>query len=273
MNKKRVEIARTTLVAIDQGKYEVNGTVININEAVQNAIAESTLYSPKRVHHTRDTFKGTNEYTTRVEVMNCTTLEAAQSIGGHIGVLNFASAKNPGGGFIRGAQSQEESIARSSSLYPAIDQHTEMYSHNRAHKTYLYSDYMIYTPNVVVFKNDDGDWLEKPYLIDVLTSPAANVGAILSNKPEEMDDVERTMIQRIDAMFAVFASRNVKQLVLGAWGCGVFRNDPEKIAAYFHDYLKAGGKYEGVFERIVFAVLDRKDRGIYRAFEKLRMND
>lgn len=128
---------------------------------------------------------------------------------------------------------------------------------------------MIYSPDVVVFRDDAGNFLDEPYLIHVVTSPAVNIGAILSNKPEEMDQAEDVNLNRMDKMLALFANNGVKKLILGAWGCGVFRNDPVKMAGYFHHFLKEGGKYEGVFEQIDFAILDRKDRGIYRAFEHL----
>ncbi|HBR75644.1 MAG TPA: TIGR02452 family protein, partial [Cyanobacteria bacterium UBA11159] len=62
---------------------------------------------------------------TQFEVRNETTLMGGERIAltqkfKKIGVLNFASAKNPGGGFLRGTQAQEESLARSSALYKSL---------------------------------------------------------------------------------------------------------------------------------------------------------
>jgi uncharacterized protein (TIGR02452 family) len=174
---------------------------------------------------------------------------------GKTGCLNFASAKNPGGGFLSGAQAQEESLARNSASYPTLTKfQQEMYDYNRLRTTYLYSDYMIYSPDVVFFKNDADELLSQPFLMDILTSPAVNVGAIMQNKPEEMALVEPTMLSRIDKILSVFVLQKVEKLILGAWGCGVFRNKPE-------------GKYGKCFREIVFAVFDKsRNRENIRAF-------
>jgi len=176
-----------------------------------------------------------------------------------IGCLNFASAKNPGGGFLSGALAQEECLAAASSLYPSLSQPKclEMYEYNRSRKTCLYSDYMIYSPNVVFFKDDTGLLLETPYQADVLTSPAVNIAAMSQTNPSDLPYVEQTMMSRIDKMFAVFALHNVETLVLGAWGCGVFQNNPHDIARYFATFLTGNGKYAGYFRKITFAVYDR----------------
>jgi uncharacterized protein (TIGR02452 family) len=273
---RNAEIAHHTLAIIHDGYYEFNDQKIDIKNAVDQCIANTHLYRPEDFSQVLTvTEKKLNElqFNTTVDVQNCTTLEGiAQLIDScnHLGVLNFASAKNPGGGFQGGAQAQEESIARSSSLFPSINQMSEMYKFNRSRRTYLYSDYMIYSPNVIVFKDDHGNLLAQPHQVSIVTSPATNIGAIQNNKPEEMADVEKVMFSRIDKMLAVFVDQGCTNLVLGAWGCGVFRNHPEKIASYFSHYLKPGGKYNGAFETILFAVLDRKDRGIFSAFEKLK---
>ena len=272
MKKERINIANNTLQILDKGFYEIDTKQVNVANQVATSISNATLYNPDQLTGLFDRVELNKNNETKIIVTNESTLNAAKTwvqVVEKLGVLNFASAKNPGGGFMNGAQSQEESIARSSSLYPSIDQFQEMYKHNRAYKTYLYSDYMIYSPDVVVFKNDDGDLLENPYLVDIVTSPAVNIGAILSNKPKEMKRVEEVMLQRIDKMLGLFAEKGCENLILGAWGCGVFRNKPEDIANYFKQFLKQDGKYEGVFDTIVFAVLDRNDRGVYRAFKKL----
>lgn len=272
MKQNRIDIANNTLQILDKGNYQFKGNTVDIAGDVEASVMNARLYSPESLDRLLREANMEKSNSTNFIVENETTLDAAKKrIDGSEkwGVLNFASAKNPGGGFMNGAQSQEESIARSSSLYPTIDQFQEMYAFNRSRRTYLYSDYMLYSPGVVVFKNDEGTLLENPYLIDVLTSPAVNVGAILNNKPEEMEQVEEVMLKRIDKMLALFVHHGCANLILGAWGCGVFRNNPTDMAHYFEQYLKNGGKYEGVFNTVVFAVLDRNDRGIYNAFKSL----
>jgi uncharacterized protein (TIGR02452 family) len=176
---------------------------------------------------------------------------------GKIACLNFASAKNPGGGFQSGAQAQEESLTRASSLYPTLTKYfSEMYEYNRSRKTLLYSDYMIYSPNVVFFKNDADELLKNPYIMDILTSPAVNIGAMKQNS-DEVFLAEKTMLSRIDKILSVFLMQKVENIILGAWGCGVFQNNPQDVARYFAHFLKGGGKYEKCFQTIVFAVFDK----------------
>jgi uncharacterized protein (TIGR02452 family) len=43
-------------------------------------------------------------------------------------------------------------------------------------------------------------------------------------------------------------------LVLGAWGCGAFGNDPFRTAHDFREALQR--RFGGVFEEVVFAITD-----------------
>ncbi len=272
MKENRIKIAQDTLQILHRGSYEIDGKEQDIAPYLNGCIEKAALHRPVELKDLVGQVRIEKKFDTKIEVVNETTLNAGRTnfeSGKQMGVLNFASARNPGGGFMNGAQSQEESIARSSSLYPSIDQFSEMYKHNRKHKTYLYSDYMIYSPEVVVFKDDSGNLLESPYFMDVLTSPAVNVSAMPTNAKKAYDQVEETMLRRMDMMLALFVEKRCDTLILGAWGCGVFRNDPKKIANYFHQYISEGGKYDGVFEKIVFAVLDRNKSGIFDAFRRL----
>ena len=106
--------------------------------------------------------------------------------------------------------------------------------------------------------------LEKPFTSSVLTLPAVNMGQVLL-KGEDCVTAERVMRRRMKLALAVFAERGAKNLVLGAYGCGVFRNEPVKVAAWWEELLS--GEFKGVFEQIVFAVLDRsKNKTCLNAF-------
>jgi uncharacterized protein (TIGR02452 family) len=263
----RVTKAKETLEIIDNGYYEINDTRINTKESILDSVKESRLYTPGQfdevLGNVNEKVK-TLSNATEIEVLNITVLKAASDMherGLEIGCLNFASAKNPGGGFLGGAIAQEESLALSSALYATQMANFGMYEHNRAQKTLLYSDYMIYSPRVPFFRNDDGELLEQPYTMNVITSPAVNVGAIKVNRPYELESVRKTMLVRLDKVLALFVQHNVQHLLLGAWGCGVFQNRAEDVAGYFKHYLGVGGKYEKAFKTIVFAVLDRNEDG------------
>src|SRR5207253_843688 len=95
-----------------------------------------------------------------------TTLASARRLvaaGQRPAALNFASAKHPGGGFLNGALAQEESLARSSALYACLVGNP-MYTFHQAQSDALYTDYAIYSPDVPVFRGDDGALLPEPYL-------------------------------------------------------------------------------------------------------------
>ena len=78
-----------------------------------------------------------------------------------------------------------------------------------------------------------------------------------NNNSKEFAVADKTMMTRTDKLLSLFASKGVEVLILGACGCGVFRNEPRKVAGYFVHYLAKDGKYDGVFRKIVFAVFDR----------------
>lgn len=261
---KRVESAQQTLDIIKQGFYIADDEKIDISQTIEESVKKTTLYIPeyfdKRLSYIEKEISE-RDFQTNITVKNCTAMEAAEELlvlGGKTGCLNFASAKNPGGGFLGGAQAQEESLARASALYPTqMKYFKDLYEYNRAQNTYLYSDYMIYSPNVLFFKDDRDELLAKPYVLDILTSAAVNVGAMIqNNRLDEKDKAEQIMMNRMDKLLSVFVEQGVDNLILGAWGCGVFRNQPEDVAHYFAHYLLNDGKYAKCFKNIIFAVFD-----------------
>jgi uncharacterized protein (TIGR02452 family) len=208
---------------------------------------------------------------TRLEVRNETTFQAlarcAASGGGHLACLNFASAKNPGGGFRNGSLAQEEALACASGLYPCLLKAPEYYERNRANHSALYLDLAIFSPQVPFFRDDAGILLEKPVLTSVITAPAPNAGVIEQNEPGNVRQVEPTLRRRAELVLNIASAHQVDRLVLGAWGCGVFRNDPRTVARVFANLLKPPGKFAGAFGEVVFAVFDRSETlETYRSF-------
>lgn len=269
---KRVDLANETLDIIKQGYYLSSlGNNVDIKNILDLAIKETKTIKPIESFDTV-----LNEMTSVVnndviiEVTNESTLEAAKRLYDlgkrDVYCLNFASAKNPGGGFLGGSQAQEESLARSSGLYACLIKNMEMYEYNRNKKTMLYSDYMIYSPVVPVFRDDQGDLLENIYTTAFITSPAVNLGALKRNTPNEELLVIATFKKRLEKILAIAYQHNHKTLVLGAWGCGVFGNDPVVIANLFNGYLGKEGCYRACFDHIVFAIYGKED--VYQPFVK-----
>jgi uncharacterized protein (TIGR02452 family) len=173
-----------------------------------------------------------------------------------VAILNFASARNPGGGYIGGARAQEEDLCRSSALYTTLLEAPDYYEAHRANRDTRYSHRVIYSPDVPVYRDNATRLLDQPYQVSYLTSPAPNAGALARREPSALTELEDLLTDRAGRVIAVAVHHTVQTLVLGAWGCGVFRNDPTTVARAFRNHLTDGGAFAGRFPRVVFAVYD-----------------
>lgn len=259
---------REAVAITDRGSYDApSGRAVDLASAIAHAKSATVDLRPGAPVPGPRVAGG--PFATRTRVVNGTSLAVARELASRTGaapfVLNFASAKNPGGGFLTGARAQEESLARCSALYACILP-SEMYAFHRTHKDCLYTDWMIYSPDVPVFRDDESaQLLESPYLATFLTAPAPNAGVVLEREPSRQDEVNATMASRIRRVLAIAAAHGHRHLVLGAWGCGVFANDPGVVARSFQAELT--GDFAGVFEEVVFAVLDwSEERRFVRPF-------
>ena len=199
------------------------------------------------------------------------TLEAAAPYayaGKKVCVLNFASATNPGGGVVKGSSAQEEAICRCSTLYPNLNNQRMRYQfyapHRHAHDP-LHNDDCIYTPGVVVFKSDtDYPQLlpeDKWYSVDVMTCAAPNLRERPSNGMNSGDGddavhISREELQalhekRIRKVLEIAWAKGNEVLILGAFGCGAFRNPPAVVAQAMKTVVQ---EYRMNFETIEFAV-------------------
>jgi uncharacterized protein (TIGR02452 family) len=177
-------------------------------------------------------------------------------------ILNFASAKNPGGGFLRGSMAQEESIAYVSTLYHSLIQ-SDMYEINKKNpQNGLYNDIGIYTNEICVFKlhRDDTEYIE-PIYPSVISCPAINKNHALDKGISE-DKIYDKMCDRIKLVFEIAKSHNVDILILGAYGCGVFGNNPTDIKKIFFGLLE--NDYNNVFEKVIFAIPDNDKYDIFK---------
>jgi uncharacterized protein (TIGR02452 family) len=262
--------ARQTVAICEAGFYNSpSGNRVSIADELTAAKAGTVLYSSEKPPVSQESKA---KRATRFEARNETTFQALSRLavsGGHVACLNFASAKNPGGGFLNGSLAQEEALACASGLYPCLLEAREYYERNRANRSALYLDLAIFSPGVPFFRNDAGTLLEKTVLASVITSPAPNAGAIAQNEPANLRHVETCLKRRAEQVLAIASAHGVNRLVLGAWGCGVFRNDPCTVARIFAELLKPPGKFAGAFDEVVFAVLDRSEQQVtYQAFQR-----
>ena len=256
-----------------------------IKESIASSIAgqEVILENAERGKPDRNVY----EEKSRVVVSKRRTFEAASNYtveGGRIAVHNFASASNPGGGVVNGANAQEECLCRCSGLYFCLSMRDMMKGfydpHRMAHDP-LHNDDIIYTPKVTVFKTDtaepqlmgESDWYE----VDVITCAAPNLRQNPSNSYNSGDGNRAVKIKdrdllvlhekRLRRILDVAVLKGDDTIILGAFGCGAFMNSPDVVALaaknVISDYLNA-------FKNIEFAVYcgPRDDRN-YKVFDRV----
>ncbi|MDN3356976.1 TIGR02452 family protein [Actinomadura sp. DC4] len=265
MSSRLRGIADANAKIVADGEYTTDdGTTVVVRPAVDAAVSGTVSHTPDE---TLSPPSGTTR--TSFEVTAEGSLQGARRLhqdgGERIAVLNFASARNPGGGYVRGAKAQEEDLCRNALLYPCLLQAPDYYEAHRASADLLYSDRVIWSPDVPVHRGDDGRLLAEPYPVSFLTSPAPNAGEELRRDPGARDRIRQALHRRAERVLAVADHHGARRLVLGAWGCGVFRNDPDEVAGAFHAHLTAGGAFDGTFEQVLFAVWDRTPGSANRA--------
>ncbi|MEZ4888283.1 MAG: TIGR02452 family protein [Chitinophagales bacterium] len=262
----RQNIATDTLQCLEQGYFNSpTGETINIKETQDFAVANTITYSPAMTDELlQNRSSKTLETPTEIEVTNETSLNATRRLinEGHTDVvcLNFASARNAGGGFLGGSQAQEESIARATGLYPSLMQASDYYEINRKFKSCFYTDYMIYSPKVPILKDEEGNCLEALVTASFITAPAVNTGIVKQREPKRLKKIEEVMKRRIEKVLAIALEHGHKSIILGAWGCGVFQNNPDDIARYFKEVIE--GKFKNQFRKITFAIYASNERFI-----------
>jgi len=164
---------------------------------------------------------------------------------GRVCALNMASYKRPGGGVENGARAQEECLFRCSNLFDVVSK-----------DFYPLGDYeCLYTQRALFFKDKDYIQIE-PIQCDVITLAAINLNDKAKYDPvQNLYNYENLTREKIRLMLSVPQSWGAQYLILGAWGCGVFKNDPEKIAQYFKDAIIGEG-YGSLYKKIIFAVIN-----------------
>ena len=235
------------------------------------AISGLTEAAAKRSRVYREGFtsekSGTADPAARVRIVEQSSFEAARELcpAGRTAVLNFANPVEPGGGVLRGATAQEESLCRCSNLYPCLlteAAQADYYEYHRALGGHVFTDRLIYTRDVLVFKDEE----ELPQMlpeserfrVDIITC-AAPYSQSVRVDPERLARIFRSRIRNI---LEAAVDNDAAVLILGAFGCGAFGNDPVLVAEAFRDVLRDGG-YERRIQQIVFAV-KRSRSGVSR---------
>ena len=267
-----IQVLNNTLQILKRGAYW-HGFHKVFLKLTQQEQSEAIYYSEDMVENLRQNTQaadGAAFLQGRVAVVNLDSFEAARCLSDRyscseketgILVLNFANPVSPGGGVRRGAKAQEESLCRCSSLLMSLESEAAAvyYRLHERHYSWLSSDSMILSPKVEIIRDGEAHLLNESYVVSVLTCAAP----IARYNYGEVSDVElqEVLYNRIKGMLCVAAANHYSKLVLGAWGCGAFGNDPVMVSSLFYKAL-AEFRWKDQpaqigFEHIVFAVLDR----------------
>lgn len=238
-----------------------------LNKAIHDSINNQILYQENDLIPMTLEFRHHDKQV--VISKNRALFEALNYRNKQVAILNFASFVNPGGGVIHGAKAQEECLCRASTLFPCLNDDEmwrKFYLPHRQMNNPLYNDDLIYTPNVVVFKKDDGSYdmlnEEDYYHVNVITCAAPNLYYHFNISDEELYAIHLKRGRRI---LDVARAHHNDVIVLGAFGCGAFRNPPQVVAKAYKQLVD---EYKQYFDVIAFAIYCHHDQTNYEVFKK-----
>lgn len=267
---KNTKLAKETLEIIKNKQYvSRNGEIVDLSGSLDHSVKNTVLYN----NQLPDVAYA--KITPTIEVINETTSQAAVRLTAlgktHLAGLNFAAARNPGGGFLSGANAQEEDLCRDSTLYACLKSKPIFYNENILSENTLYTDNVIYSPKVSFFRDEYSLLLEQPYELSIISAPAPNLRALeVPEDEDERNDLEDciygTIMHRAKKILKIAAQHGHTNIILGAWGCGAFGNDPGQVAVAFHEALRR----VPAFEHVTFAVYDtRTPPHLYEKFKEI----
>jgi len=248
-----ITIAKETIKITKEMKYDLDGITIQLPKY---DYSEVIVYSPEDGEELLKDYKDDNKNEStgtmcKIVINTKDSFQAAKEYENPF-VMNFANAHNPGGGFLLGSTAQEEALCRCSTLYQSLisEEAARMYKYNNTHLSKVESDYMLLS-KVCVFRNEKCELVSEPFMASVITVPAPNrIGAAMFASNAEVAD---TMLRRIRIMLQIAYTRGYRNLILGAWGCGAFYNNPKSVASYFKQVLLEEG-YGQYFDEVCFAI-------------------
>ncbi len=207
----------------EKAKIHYEDIKIRLQQKTKESIRQSIVYGPTFSKKTRE-----GAYTTSINLVDTDSVSCLFEISmlnGRTCILNYASYKEPGGLFFQGSAVQEEALCHESNLYPILlSFDNTYYAWNRRNlNRALYLDRAIYTPNVVFERN--GERL----IADVLTCAAPNYRTAHRFQGVSHKENDKIMEQRLNFIGQILENHEVKNFITGAWGCGVFMQNPEVV--------------------------------------------
>lgn len=262
---------KVRLVAVFQDTLAMISECASLSEAVNQSISHTRFYPEEE---TPSVNKKLGKQA-KVSVTNHRTFQAARLMNARhpdrrIAVLNFASATSPGGGVKTGSSAQEESLCRCSTLFSVLNRkilQEKYYSFHKFRSDTIYTDSCIYTPGIKIIKSDENQperlpedkWMN----VNVITCAAPN---FRRTNPLPSEELYELHLRRGRKILDVALNNGIESLVLGAFGCGAFRNDPKVVAKA---YAKLMEEFSEAFDEIEFAVFYHENEvANYKAFKE-----
>ena len=243
---RAAELGHEAVRIVREGVYRApSGLPVHIADLIDRAMAAKRSLPPEAELPVGLGAAGA----TTVRVAQATSLDAARELlerGHRVLILNFANGVHPGGGYLSGARAQEESLVRCGALIATLDG-DPMYAAHARRPTPDSTAWSILSPDVPFFRDEEGTLLEAPWTVSVLTCAApvaTHIGTEIATP---------LMADRIGRVLDIAHGFGFDGLVLGAWGCGAFGNDPQAVAAQFVDHLQ---RRDGWFAHVTFAISD-----------------
>lgn len=261
-------------VAIKHIQYMENKYHDEIMEASNNTKTYSPGFNPKPKAGVKPNFwlgkvttnsaiinlKAFNGSTNAIKILDkdCTYKSSDEVYSKHenfkVAALNFASYRHPGGGFIKGAMAQEESLCHDSDLYNILVKHIDFYDYNSDHlNDSLYTNRALYSPNV---RFEISRLVE---FCDIITCASPNLGAFVRKGNSDLSRNTEALKERIKFIYDILKDNDVTVPILGAFGCGVFKQYPEMVAKLF---VEMASNYN--FKTVVFAVPDEVKLEVFK---------
>ncbi len=256
----RAAVLKYNKAVVNNGGYYINGQFVPILDAQDSCSFQHEIFP-----------ESAGKYDTQFSVVNEDCLAVARELASENPiVLNMANRHTPGGGAEYGAGAQEECLFRSSNYYTTLYPIRDIaYPMDRDFGA-------IYSPNVTVFRGLEAEGyplLEKPFKVSFMAVAALN-RPHLTEDGDYLDVEREGMKNKIRTMFNVAIRFKHNVLILSAFGCGAFKNPPDKVAMLFKDILSEQ-LYKNAFKKVIFAI--KKDHNDvnnenYQAFDKVFKN-
>lgn len=260
LHELRITIFQETVKIVSAGGYCLNGNEVKINN---NNVAKTTDFfdSVQKISHS-PSFEQTS-----ISVIEADCLETAELMI-HAGykpcVLNMANRQNPGGGVLNGAGAQEENLFRRSNIFVSLYQfapYAQKYGINKSVKNYPLNRNTggVYSAEITVFRASEHNgycFLKKPFQISVVSVPAINRPdlEIIDGKYRIIKSLTEPTREKIRTILRIAGQYRHDCLILGAFGCGAFRNPPNHVAELFKEVF-CEPEFKNQFRLIVFAIL------------------